>query len=278
MQVRTPAVAGMFYPSETQELKNLVQNCFLHPFGPGKIPPIGDKKKIYGIICPHAGYVYSGPIACHSFYAISAEPIELFIIVGPNHWGIGCNVASMKDCSWETPLGKVEVDSESVQELSNISETLELDFFSHTKEHSLEVQIPILQEVFSKEFKILPVALIDQSKNTAIELGRCIAKITKKKNTVIIGSSDFTHYEQNDFAHKQDKALIEPILKLDLDSFYEILNEKKVTACGYGAMATTMVACKELGATKGELLKYATSGDVSGDKSSVVGYGSIIFT
>ncbi len=278
MQVRTPAVAGMFYPNETQQLKDLVQSCFLHPFGPGKMPPNKENKKIYGVICPHAGYVYSGPIACHSFYAISSEPIDLFIIVGPNHWGLGCNVASMKDCSWETPLGKIEVDSESVKELSSISEALELDFFSHTKEHSLEVQVPILQEVFSNEFKILPIALIDQSKNTAIELGRCIAKIAKNKNSVIIGSSDFTHYEPNDFAHKQDKALIEPILKLDVDSFYQILNEKKVTACGYGAMATTMIACKELGATKGELLKYATSGDVSGDKSSVVGYGSIIFT
>ena len=278
MQVRTPAVAGMFYPSETQELKNLVHSCFLHPFGPGKMPPNDDKKKIYGVICPHAGYVYSGPIACHSLYAISSTPIELFIILGPNHWGIGCNVASMKDCSWETPIGKVEVDSESVKELSGISEILELDFFSHTKEHSLEVQIPIIQEVFQTGCKILPIALIDQSKNTAIELGRCIAKISKNKNSMIIGSSDFTHYEPNDFAHKQDKALIEPILKLDLDSFYEILEEKKVTACGYGAMATTMVACKELGATRGELLKYATSGDVSGDKSSVVGYGSIIFT
>jgi AmmeMemoRadiSam system protein B len=268
----------MFYPNEKQELKNLVHDCFLHPFGPGKMPPAEGKRKIYGVICPHAGYVYSGPIASHSFYAISSDPIELFIIVGPNHWGIGCNVASMKDCIWETPLGKVGVDSEAVKELSNISETVELDFFSHTKEHSLEVQIPILQEVFSKEFKILPIALIDQSKNISIELGISIAKIAKNKNSMIIGSSDFTHYEQNDFAHKQDKALIEPILNLDLDRFYEILNEKKITACGYGAIATTMVACKELGATKGELLKYATSGDISGDKSSVVGYGSIIFT
>jgi len=278
MQIRTPAVAGMFYPDEPKELKSLVHDCFMHQFGPGKIPPAESTKKIFGIICPHAGYVYSGSIACHSFYKISSIPIELFIIIGPNHWGIGCNVASMRDCIWETPLGNVEVDSESVKELSNISGTIELDFFSHIKEHSLEVQIPILQEVFSKGFKILPIVLIDQTKNTAIELGRCIAKIAKKKNSMIIGSSDFTHYEENNFAHKQDKALIEPILNLDLDSFYKILYEKKITACGYGAIATTMAACKELGATKGELLKYATSGDITGDKSSVVGYGSIIFT
>ena len=278
MQIRTPAVAGMFYPNQTEKLKNLVNDCFLHHFGPGKIPPTDYTKKIYGVICPHAGYVYSGPVACHSFYAISSNPIELFIIVGPNHWGIGCNIASMKDCSWETPLGNVEVDSEAVKELSNISELVELDFFSHTKEHSLEVQVPMLQEVFRNQFKILPVAMIDQTKNTAIELGRCIATIAKKNNAMIIGSSDFTHYEENDFAHKQDKALIEPILDLDLETFYKVLNTKKITACGYGAIATTMVACKELGATKGELLKYATSGDISGDKSSVVGYGSIIFT
>ncbi len=278
MQIRTPAVAGMFYPDEPKELKSLIHDSFLHPFGPGKLPPLESTRKIFGIICPHAGYVYSGPIACHSFYKISSNPIELFIIIGPNHWGIGCNVASMKDCSWKTPLGNVEVDSESVKDLSKISETIEMDFFSHTKEHSLEVQVPILQEVFPKGFKILPIALIDQTKKTAIELGRCIAKIAKKKNSMIIGSSDFTHYEENNFAHKQDKALIEPILNLDLDSFYKILNEKKITACGYGAIATTMAACIELGATKGELLKYATSGDISGDKSSVVGYGSIIFT
>jgi AmmeMemoRadiSam system protein B len=278
MQNRTPAVAGMFYPKETEKLKSLVHDCFLSNFGPGKIPPTDSTKKIYGVICPHAGYVYSGPIACQSFYAISSKPIELFIIVGPNHWGIGCSIASMKDCSWETPLGNVEVDSKAVEELANISELIELDFFSHTKEHSLEVQVPILQEVFSNKFKILPIALIDQTQNTAVELGRCIAKIAKKNNAMIIGSSDFTHYEENEFAHKQDMALIEPILNLDIEKFYEVLNTKKITACGYGAMATTMIACKELGATKGELLKYATSGDVMGDKSSVVGYGSIIFS
>jgi len=94
---------------------------------------------------------------------------------------------------------------------------------------------------------------------------------------LLIGSSDFTHYEENEFAHRQDLALIDPILKLDVDEFYKILYERKVTACGFGAIASTMIACKELGATEGKLLKYATSGDVSGDKSSVVGYASIIF-
>ncbi|MEE9563425.1 MAG: MEMO1 family protein [Nitrosopumilaceae archaeon] len=277
MQIRTPAVAGMFYPSEKNELKESIHQCFLHTFGPGKLPPTEEKKKIYGIICPHAGYMYSGPIACHSFYSISSESPELFIIIGPNHWGVGCNVAAMKDCSWETPLGQVEVDSDAASELSKISNIVDLDFFSHTKEHSLEVQVPMLQEVYS-EFKILPIILIDQERNTAEEIGDAVATIAKQKNSMIIGSSDFTHYEPNEFAHEQDKALIEPILDLDVEQFYKVLYEKNVTACGYGAIASTMIACKKLGATKGELLKYATSGDVTGDTSSVVGYGSIIFS
>ena len=277
MQIRTPAVAGMFYPSEKNELKESIHQCFLHSFGPGKLPPTEEKKKIYGVICPHAGYMYSGPIACHSFYSISSESPELFIIIGPNHWGVGCNVAAMKDCSWETPLGQVEVDSDAASELSKISNIVDLDFFSHTKEHSLEVQVPMLQEVYSK-FKILPIILINQEKNAAEEIGEAVATISKQKNSMIIGSSDFTHYEPNEFAHDQDKALIEPILDLDVDQFYKVLYEKNVTACGYGAIASTMIACKKLGATKGELLKYATSGDVTGDTSSVVGYGSIIFT
>lgn len=277
MQIRTPAVAGMFYPGEKNELKQSIKESFLHKFGPGKIPPSETRKKIYGIICPHAGYMYSGPIACQSFYAISSDLPELFFIIGPNHWGIGRNVATMKNSKWQTPLGEVEVDSEIAEEISKSASIIEIDNFSHSREHSLEVQIPILQEI-ATNFKIVPIALIDQSKDVAYEVGLAMAKIAKKKKTIILGSSDFTHYESNEFAHEQDTALIEPILRLDVDEFYHVLHKRDVTACGYGAIASTMIACKELGATKGELLKYATSGDITGETSSVVGYGSIIFT
>jgi len=277
MQVRTPAVAGMFYPSEKNKLTKLIEDCFLHKFGPGKKPPKKLESKIFGVICPHAGFVYSGPIACNSLYSISSESPELFIIIGPNHWGIGRSVATMKDCEWQTPLGNVQVDSESAEEISQLSKTIEPDYFSHTREHSIEVQIPILQNIFSN-FKILPISLVNQSKEVAKDVGLAIAKIARKKNVMIIGSSDFTHYEPNEFAHEQDMALIEPILEMDVDKFYDVLQKRKVSACGYGAIASTIVACKDLGAIKGELLKYATSGDVTGDMSSVVGYGSIVFT
>jgi len=184
----------------------------------------------------------------------------------------------MKEGQWQTPLGNVEVDTESAIQINKITKVIELDFFSHTRDHSLEVQVPILQEVYSHKFKILPIILINQDYRTAKEVGSAIAKIANTKKTMIIGSSDFTHYEENSYAHKQDKTLIEPILDLDVERFYRVLQENQVSACGYGAIASTMVACKDLGAKKGRLLKYATSGDVTGEKSSVVGYASIVFS
>ena len=277
MEVRTPAVSGTFYPDDEKELKSLIHDCFIHPIGPGKIPTADSNRKIYGVICPHAGFVYSGPVACHSFYAISSSTSNLAIMVGPNHYGIGQNVASMIDAGWKTPLGLVEIDSESALELREDLGIMEFDSFSHSKEHSIEVQVPMLQETFSREMKILPISLINQEQKIATQVGTAIAKIAEKKDALLIGSSDFTHYEENGFAHRQDLALIEPILKLDVDEFYKVLKEREVTACGFGAIAATMIASKELGATEGKLLKYATSGDVSGDKSSVVGYASIIF-
>jgi MEMO1 family protein len=260
MQVRTPAVAGMFYPKTNQELKSSIRNCFLHNYGPGKVPPSHDDKKIIGVICPHAGYEYSGPIAANSYYAISSQRPDLVIIIGPNHWGIGRDVATMKEGIWRTPLGDIEVDIEGAIEINKICKTIELDSFSHTRDHCLEVQLPMLQETFSHKFKILPLILIDQSYHTTMEIGKDIAKISKIRKILIIGSSDFTQYESNDFTYAQDKSLIETIVGLDVDRFYNVLQEKQISACGYGAIAYTMIVCKELEATKVILNKYATSG------------------
>jgi MEMO1 family protein len=276
MRIRTPAVAGMFYPKEKSKLEQSINHSISSQYGVGKLDQ--DSSKIYGAICPHAGYMYSGPVATHSFDRIANQDFELVVILGPNHWGIGCNIATLKDCSWETPLGPVEVDSDAASQINEISRIIEIDYFSHTRDHSIEVQVPMLVQFYKKPFKILPIILNDQDYEYAQEIGSAIAKLAKTKRIIIIGSSDFTHYEENEYAHKQDKALIEPILKLDVEKFYKVLNERRISACGYGAIASTMIACKELGATQGKLLQYATSGDVAGDKSSVVGYASIVFS
>ncbi|MDH5658319.1 MAG: AmmeMemoRadiSam system protein B, partial [Nitrosopumilus sp.] len=222
-------------------------------------------------------YIYSGPTACHSYRAIASQNPELAIIIGPNHFGIGREVATMIDVQWKTPLGLVQVDSESARQVAKISKFIEIDEYSHSRDHSLEVQIPMLQEIISNDFQILPIILREQDMEIAIDVGNAVSEIAKNKNAIIVASSDFTHYEENFFAHQQDKALIEPILEMDVGKFYQVLIERRVTACGYGAMASAMIACKNLGAAKGELLSYATSGDVSGDIESVVGYGAIKF-
>jgi AmmeMemoRadiSam system protein B len=274
MRIRTPAVAGMFYPKQKSDLEESIRQCISHKFGVGTNT---EGVRIFGAVCPHAGYMYSGPVATHSHQNIAKQDFELAVVIGPNHWGLGCGIATMKDTEWETPLGMVEVDSDAAIQINKTSKIIEIDFFSHVKDHSIEVQIPMLQ-FCKKKFKILPIILNEQDYEFAQEVGSAIADLAKSKKLVIIGSSDFTHYEPNEFAHSQDKALIEPILDLDVEKFYQILHDRRVSACGYGAIASTMIACKMLGAKKGKLLKYATSGDITGDKGSVVGYASIIFT
>ena len=274
--IREPVVAGQFYPDRREDLERMIKYCYEHKYGPGN-QSIESSKKIFGIICPHAGYAYSGPTACHSYKSISSQSPELAIIIGPNHYGIGRNVATMIDVKWKTPLGMVQVDSEAVQEIEKKSKVIEIDSYSHSKDHSLEVQIPMLQFILSKEFQILPIILLAQDLETVKDVGYAVSEIAKKKNSIIVGSSDFTHYEENSFAHLQDKSLIEPILEMDVKRFYHVLKEKRETVCGFGAIAITIIACKNLGATKGELLSYATSGDVSGNTESVVGYGAIKF-
>ena len=274
--IRKPVVAGQFYPETKDELQNMIDFCFSHEFGPGTYSMNPDEK-IFGIICPHAGYVYSGPIASHSYNSISSQNPEIAIIIGPNHFGIGVDAAIMVDAEWETPLGTVSVDSNSARDIVKNSEIIKIDNYSHSQDHSLEVQIPFLQSIFDKNFQILPIILRAQDLSTAKDVGNSVFEVAKKKKSIVIGSSDFTHYEENSFAYLQDHALIDPVLKMDVEKFYDVLQEKQVTACGFGAIASTMIACKNLGATRGELLRYATSGDISGNNDSVVGYGAIKF-
>ncbi len=277
MQIRTPAVSGTFYSDQKNQLNQEIKNCFSNEFGPKDRLPVTDSKKVYGILSPHAGYAYSGPVAAQSYHAISKKKYDLAIIIGPNHWGIGVDIATLKDCIWQTPLGDIEVDSKAVKDIVMYDEIIEVDFDSHTKDHSLEVQIPMLQSIY-QDIKILPILLKDQDKDTAEKIGNAVAKVASKKKAIIVGSSDLTHYEPNQYAHGQDLALLETVKELDVEEFYSVLHKKGVSACGYGAIAATMTACKKLGATKGQILQYATSGDITGDKSSVVGYGSVVFT
>lgn len=278
MRVRKPAVAGTFYPAEKDKLLQMIEGCFMHSYGPGKKPPAGKGRKMIGMVCPHAGYMYSGPVAAHGYYQASQLDIDLAIIIGPNHWGIGSGIATVKEGSWETPLGLVDVDSSTAEQVVKTSGIVDFDDYAHSQDHCLEVQLPMLQYIYKRKFGILPIILILQDRKTATDVGKAIAEIAKGKNVLLIASSDFTHYEPNEQAHRKDNELIKTILELDIARYYTVLERLNISACGYGAIASIMTAAKMLGAEKGELLKYATSGDIAGDKSSVVGYASILFT
>ncbi|MBV9179407.1 MAG: MEMO1 family protein [Nitrososphaeraceae archaeon] len=275
---RTSVVAGIFYPSEPLELKQLIEQSFRDlNFGPGRMPPSGSKRRIYGIVSPHAGYVYSGAVAANGYYEISSIDFDNVVMIGPNHYGIGAGVAIMHNGLWETPLGQIEINPSLASEISRYSGIVDFDDFAHSRDHCLEVQIPFLQYIKRNEFKIIPIVLILQDRETAINIGKSIAQTTANSKTLLIASSDFTHYESNSEAYRKDGELIKAILSLDIQKFYSVLERFDVSACGYGAIASTMEAVKDLGATKGELLKYATSGNVTGDMNAVVGYSSIIF-
>jgi MEMO1 family protein len=277
--VRKPAVAGQFYPANPAELSALIDGCYTHPLGPGKEPPAPSAKAdLVAVVCPHAGYVYSGPVAAHSFLHVSSlRNPELLVIVAPNHYGIGSGVSTFKEGEWETPLGRLRVAQEAAKKLTDLAEIVSIDPDAHRLEHSLEVQLPFLQRIYGDSIPILPVSLVFQDIDTAKALSSALAKVIKGRRTVLVASSDLTHYEPADVAREKDMALLQQVLKMDLDGFYSTLERLNVTACGFGAIATVMETAIALGLNRPELLKYASSGDTTGDNLQVVGYGALRF-
>jgi AmmeMemoRadiSam system protein B len=279
---RKPSVSGIFYSSNKEQLVDELKGCFTNKiFGPGRLPPSDQVRKIYGMVSPHAGYLYSGSVAANGYYSVSSSKFNNVILVGPNHYGLGSSVATTMNGIWESPIGDVMVNPQVAKDIASRATSMDFDEFAHSRDHCLEVQIPFL--LFATEkFRIVPIILTNQDEYLALELGSAISDtvndcISNGDEFMLIASSDFTHYESNSEAHRKDSQLIKSILSLDITAFYYTLRQYNVSACGYGAIATVMVAAKNLGATRGELIRYATSGDVTGDKSSVVGYSSILF-
>ncbi len=277
MIIREPYVSGQFYPDDKEKLLSIIKKSFLdNKFGPGELPNKEiHNRKLIGIVSPHAGYQYSGSIAANGYFEISKEiKPEIIVIIGPNHNGIGSEVSCYPDGYWRTPLGKVKVDTSFFKDIND--DMISFDRISHDYEHSIEVQLPFLQFIFGDDFDFIPISLIDQSIYVAKRLADDLFRLSKKYDIIVIASSDFTHYETNDEVHRKDSIAIDNIVDLNLDSFYGKIFSDNITMCGYGAVGTLIQLSKLMGG-KARLLKYATSGDVTGDKSSVVGYGSIKF-
>ena len=278
--IRKPAVAGTFYSEDRKSLENQIEKCFLHPLGPGKIPNLSSKRegKILGLISPHAGYVYSGPVAAWGFYEVIQDKIpDTVVILGPNHRGFGAPIALASEEEWETPLGKVSIDGSLANELLKIAPSIvQRDNEAHRREHSLEVQIPFLQYGYGEAFKILPICMIDQSGESSRKLGEALSQIVKEKNILIVASTDLTHYQPQQTAEREDKTIIEAILSLDYRNLGKLTSKYYFSMCGPGPVMSMLVATSLAGAKKVRLLKHATSGDITGDYRAVVGYTSLV--
>jgi AmmeMemoRadiSam system protein B len=280
MKIRRPTQAGAFYEGDAEALKTQIENCFLQEFGPKKRPKVNKAglREVVGLVCPHAGYMFSGAVAANAYYELAqAGKPDTVVILGPNHTGYGSALALMNEGVWRTPLGDVEVDGETANEIVRETRLVDVDDVAHRFEHSIEVQLPFLQFLYGSEFKFVPVCFQMQDLSSAVEVGKALVEVLANKNAVVIASSDMTHYEPQVNAAAKDLAALKAVEAMDEKRFYSVIETRNVTACGYGPIATVIVAAKGLGAKEAKLLCYKSSGDVTGDYSSVVGYAAVSF-
>ena len=280
MKVRRATQAGSFYAGDADSLRTQIKQCFLHRFGPGKLPTAEKRnlQNVVGLICPHAGYMYSGAVAANAYFELAADgKPDTVVILGPNHTGYGSALSVANEGVWRTPLGDVEIDAEVADELVKETRLLDADELAHRYEHSIEVQLPFLQFLFGNAFRFVPVCFQLQDLASAMEVGNALVEVLAERNAVVIASSDFTHYESQANASRKDKDALKAIEEMDAKRFLSVVEAENVTACGYGPIAAVITAARGLLAKEAKLLSYRTSGDITGDTSSVVGYAAVSF-
>lgn len=268
--LRHPAVAGRFYPGDPEELRAEIQS-YLQPTDSGDSAPI----RAIGCIAPHAGYMYSGHVAGAVFARI--EIPQLCIVMCPNHTGMGRALSIMSEGIWETPLGEVAIHDGFASALKRSFPALEEDSAAHRSEHAAEVELPFLQSL-QPQLRFVPIALGTGRLEVLEQLGLAIAGVIAQHTepVLIVASSDMNHYESDAVTRIKDHKAIERILTLDPRGLHEVVTQQDISMCGYGPTVAMLTAARQLGAKSAELVKYATSGDISGDRDMVVGYAGVI--
>lgn len=265
--IRRPAFAGQFYPQTETSLRKMLS---------GLIESVPEKQDAIGIIMPHAGYVYSGYVAGATISKVEIK--KTVIILGTNHTGQGAKFSIMTAGSWVTPLGEVKIDSEIAGAILKEKSLLKEDALAHLEEHSIEVQLPFLQYL-KNDVRIVPIAVSPQAQLSECRaVGDTIANGFKKvgRSGLFMASTDMTHYESKDSAEEKDMLAINAILEMNEEKLFNLVKDKDLSMCGLGAVSVLINICRHLGAKKAGLVKYQTSGDISGDYSSVVGYAGMI--
>ncbi len=265
-----PYLEQGWYPKDPVELSSSIED-YLNTAETDQI-----ESKIYGLIVPHAGHIYSGQVAAYGFNCIRDLKPETVVIVSPSHYIGGADIIVSPHTSYSTPLGNIDIDTHLLDEiLKRLYKEFDITILKYPEdpEHSIEVELPFLQQIYG-EFKLVPIMIRNQNQKVSQALGHVLAQIFSDRNSILIASSDLSHYYNQKFANKMDREIINRIESLDPESVLDAEEQGVGQACGIGAIATVLWASKEMGAKKAEILNYATSGDVSGDYDRVVGYVS----
>lgn len=268
--VRQPAVAGRFYPRDPEELRHEVRD-YLVPLRSGTPTPV----HAIGCVVPHAGYMYSGHVAGAVFSRLIIP--QRCIVLCPNHTGMGRALAIMSEGIWQTPLGEVPIDAQLSVALMQRFPALQEDSAAHRAEHAIEVELPFLQ-VCQPALTFVPLALGTIQLEILEQLGAALADViaAESDRVLIVASGDMNHYESDPITRAKDHRAIERILTLDPHGLHEVVTQQNISMCGLGPAVAMLTAARTLGAKSAELVKYATSGDVSGDRATVVGYAGVV--
>jgi AmmeMemoRadiSam system protein B len=267
--LRRAAVAGSWYPADPDTLAREVDEYLSNADN----PPIGEA---LAIIAPHAGLMYSGPIAAHAYNLLLGRDVDVAVLVGPSHYVAFEGVAICDRGAFETPLGKVPIDEDCAASIAAAAPGVRAHPTAHVREHSLEMQLPFLSRVLPG-VAIVPLLMGHQRRETADELGAAIAAAVKDRRAVIVASTDLSHYQNSNVASKLDGKVIEQVKRFDSNGLMSLLEAFPQHACGGGPTVSVMRAARLLGARDARVLKYGDSGDVSGDKDAVVGYLAAAF-
>lgn len=267
--IRKPAVAGMFYPGDEKKLRSDLDQMF------SKATPFTINGKIFGIVAPHAGYMYSGYVAAEAYKQLMHCSYDTVVVISPSHRDYFHGV-SVYTGNYLTPLGTVPVDKEVCDQLLSYAPLVKATELGHRDEHALEVQLPFLQVILN-DFKLVPLVIGTQDRETCFRLGDILGEVLKDTQSLVVASSDLSHFYSHETAKKLDGIVARDVEKFDADQLFNDIQNKKCEACGAGPIVSTIVAAKHLGAHSAKVLSYHTSGEISGDYDEVVGYLSGIF-
>jgi hypothetical protein len=271
LDLRPSPIAGTWYEGDPKILSKNIDEYL----NSAQLPELNGR--VVAVIVPHAGHRYSGHVAASAFASLRGLNPDLIAVISPYHSFAPYPLITTAHQAYSTPLGNIEVDQTALQELQSQLD-ISITPIPNDKEHSLEIELPFLQRVLKDQFKLLPIMIRAQEPEIAKELGDALSNVLKKKNALLVASTDLSHFYDQNTANILDQEMLSRFESFDPDSIFEAEHTGKAFACGHAAVAAVLWASRALGANRVEILKYATSGDVTGDRSSVVGYGAAVIT